>query len=575
MTRKIPTNETTVQVTGLGNLRGVTYDDGVNQFYGIPFARLAKRWTRSVLATNWENGTHDGTKLGYVPRRGLGMMPTFFADRNRHHYPIPRTKNAATDPRVPVKEIPRYVDWKSSETDCLNLNIAVPPKTSRKPGPYPVMVWIHGGAYWFGGNFAPIYDLANLVSHSEKGGTPVVAVSINYRLGIGGFLASRQIKEELANDGFSGVGNFGLTDQQVALEWVQRYIAQFNGDPEDVTIFGESAGGISVAHQIAAARPAKFKRAIQMSGSLNLVANWPLDRHQVRYDKLCRLFGIDPSSPDGLEQLRQIPERDLHEVTLSVEASDFTAYNPCDDGVFHLTKPGLNYGSPLPAWLESIMIGDTTDEGEMWRHVANKHPLGYLVGRMQRFMSTSEAERVLQIYGIGAESCKEDVTQAFVDIIADMVFKVPNYIVAHQSGLARTFAYHIDQISTLDHVLKGQAYHAIDLFYVFMNGREDMSPAQIALGEKMASDWIRFANDKDPWERFALGQRWMIFGPRNEQDSWGLQSEEEDEPVRHYCRWRALLKEGLYQKLWEAAEDIAYERYRLDGTGDEVADLAA
>lgn len=465
---------------------------------------------------------------------------------------------------MPVKELPEFSDWQSSETDCLSVNVATPCVNGAPKSLYPVMVWIHGGAYYFGGNFHPIYDVAHLVSHSKKDGAPVVVVSLNYRLGVGGFLASKQIQEELAEDGFSGVGNFGLTDQQVGLEWVQKYIWEFGGDPGNVTIFGESAGGISVAHQISAARPAKFKRAIQMSGSLNLVANWKLDRHQERYDRLCRRFDIDPSSPDSLSQLREVPENDIREATLFLEPSDFTVYNPCDDGVFHSAKPDLKYGRSLPSWLESIMIGDTTDEGELWRHVVVKHDYDYFKSRMERFMSSSEADSVLRIYGVTPDSSKEALVEAFMDIIADMLFKTQNYVIAHQSSLPRTFAYHIDQISTLDHVLRGQAYHAIDLYYVFLNSRETMTPDQVVMAEKMASDWIAFANGRDPWERFESSKKWMIYGPKEAQNTWALQDEDQDENIRHYSRWRSVIDTGLYEKLWNAAEDIAYERSRLE-----------
>ena len=466
--------------------------------------------------------------------------------------------------RVPVKDIPQFAGWEADELDCLNLNIAVPPKRDGNNAPMPVMVYIHGGAYWFGGNFAPIYDVAALVSHSVKMGQPLLVLSINYRLALGGFLASRQIKEELFNDGHGGNGNFALLDQQVALEWIQKHISQFNGDPDNVTIFGESAGGISVAHQIAAARPSKFKRAIQMSGSLNLIPSWAMERHQQRYDLLCRRFGIDPLSDDTLAQLRTIPADELCAATLWVEPSDFTVYHTCDDGVFHKQRPDLSYGKDLPSWLESIMIGDCTDEGELWRGVVSKHDLSFHMNRMQQHMSSSDIDQILEIYGVTKSSSKDDATQALLDIIADMMFKMQNYVIAHESNVPKTFAYHVDQTSTLENELKGQAYHAIDLLYVFLNGREDMSPSQIRLAEQMASNWINFAHGKDPWERFGERQRWMIYGPKDKQSTWDLQSEEQDESVRRYSRYRQLLEKGLYEKLFNATEDIAYERYRLE-----------
>lgn len=470
------------------------------------------------------------------------------------------------DVRVPVKEIPSFQGSPTTtDLDCLHLNIAIPPERIARNRLLPVMVWIHGGAYWFGGNYHPIYDVARLVSHSVRDDAPIVAVSINYRLGIGGFLASRQIKEELSKDGFSGVGNFALTDQQVALDWVQRYIHNFLGDPKNVTIFGESAGGISVAHQIQAAKPAKFTRAIQMSGSLCLVANWSLQRHQQRYDALCRHFGIDPASSTTLDQLRGIPEVELHNATTVIEPTDFLVFNPCDDQDFHSRTPDLSYGSSLPPWLEGLMVGDTLDEGELWRHVVMKQDLDFLKARMQKYMSSSETDRVLEIYSLGPNAPLEDVTEAFVSMIGDMMFKMQNFVTLQRSDKPKTFAYHIDQRSTLDNFLKEQAYHAIDLFYVFLNGSVDMTGGQLLLAEKMASDWIAFANGKEPWPNYLSACQWMIYGPEKAQDKWELQDEHEDEPMRHYTRWKQLLDEGLYEKLWSAMEDIAYEHYRIEG----------
>jgi carboxylesterase type B len=471
---------------------------------------------------------------------------------------------------VPVKEIEQFSGWIPDELDCLNLNLAVPPHSASNSGPYPVMIYIHGGAYWFGGNFVPIYDVANLVSHSIKQDQPVIAVSINYRLGIGGFLASRQIGEELEKDGSAGNGNFALRDQQVALEWIQRYIAQFNGDPDNVTIFGESAGGISVAHQVMAARPAKFRRAIQMSGSLKLTESWPIERHQKRYDWLCQYLGIDPRAADSLDQLRNVSQDELCKATLVIEPSDFTVYNTCDDGYFHRERPSLTYGSALPPWLDSIMIGDTLDEGELWRAVVSKHDLPFYRQRLEMQMSAAEADRVCELYGISAEISREQSIQSLIDMVADMMFKMQNYVIAHQSNVNKTFAYHVDQRSTLDHCLKGQAYHAIDLLYVFLNGKETMSAEQIVLAERMASDWIVFAHGKEPWEPFASNKRWMIYGPEKHQSTWELQSEDQDEPVRRYSRFRALLQDGLYEKLYNAVQDIAHERYRLEGYKPEL-----
>src|ERR1700733_5873680 len=142
----------------------------------------------------------------------------------------------------------------STSEDCLYLNVFTP----RAGGNHPVMVWIHGGALVTGesDDYAP----AGLVADG------VTVVTINYRLGALGFLAHPALA-----DGKGQSGDYGLMDQQAALRWVQRNIARFGGDPRDVTLFGESAGGLSTLSQVASPQAkGLFERAIVESGSYNL-----------------------------------------------------------------------------------------------------------------------------------------------------------------------------------------------------------------------------------------------------------------------------------------------------------------
>ncbi|WP_285274978.1 carboxylesterase/lipase family protein [Halopseudomonas bauzanensis] len=191
----------------------------------------------------------------------------------------------------------------SLDEDCLFLNVYAP----EAPGEYPVMVWIHGGAFIYGSGGAS-YDPVRLV---EQG---VVVVTLNYRLGALGFLPHEAL----------GDANFGLQDQQLALEWVQANIDQFDGDPENVTIFGESAGGHSVMSQLASPGAADlFHKAIIQSGSYN-GAQVPLEDTPLGPDLNIpggqSLFGLPTiaetdcsDSPDAqlLECLRGLSVREL------------------------------------------------------------------------------------------------------------------------------------------------------------------------------------------------------------------------------------------------------------------------
>lgn len=117
--------------------------------------------------------------------------------------------------------------------DCLTLNVVRPagiPHTQKLP----VAVWIHGGGFFIGGSAWPYYNLSTFVSASQQAGQPILALSLNYRLGILGFLSGSELTAE-------GNVNLGLHDQRLALRWIKENIASFGGDPEKVTIFGESA----------------------------------------------------------------------------------------------------------------------------------------------------------------------------------------------------------------------------------------------------------------------------------------------------------------------------------------------
>jgi para-nitrobenzyl esterase len=207
-----------------GALAG-TSEDGVAVFKGIPFAAPPVgdlRWRAPQPAASW-TGTRDASAFGAIcPQAARRDMPDVF---------------------------------KKSE-DCLTLNVWSG-DTSATPK-RPVMVWIYGGAFVQGGSAYPFYDGTDL---AKRG---VVVVSINYRLGYLGFLAHPAFARENPNE---PSGNYGLMDQIAALKWVQANIAQFGGDPANVTIFGESAGGISVNDLVASpAARGLFAKAISESG---------------------------------------------------------------------------------------------------------------------------------------------------------------------------------------------------------------------------------------------------------------------------------------------------------------------
>jgi para-nitrobenzyl esterase len=217
-----------VVVTDNGPVRGIVTPT-IRKFLGIPYAAPPVgdlRWRPPRSHARWDNPL-DATKFG-------------------NHCPQP----------VSPFGLPSVTE------DCLFLNVYTPPKINRgAPHRHPVMVWIHGGALFLGES--DDYDPSKLVRDGD-----VIVVTINYRLGFLGFLAHPALSAESPDH---ASGNYGLMDQQFALQWVQRNISRFGGDPDNVTIFGESGGGLSVqSHLVSPTAAGLFHQAIVESGAYSL-----------------------------------------------------------------------------------------------------------------------------------------------------------------------------------------------------------------------------------------------------------------------------------------------------------------
>lgn len=211
-----------------GDLRGVTLEDGGAVYRGVPYARPPVgdlRWHDPLPPESW-TGVRSADHFAPACMQTGTSMPD--------------------EAPTPVSE------------DCLYLNIWVPQDAGDRP--LPVIVWIHGGGFVNGATAAPVYDGAGLARHGA------IVVTISYRLGLLGFLAHPELTAEA--DGV-GSGNYGLMDQIAALEWVRDNIAAFGGDPDRVTIAGQSAGATSVSILMASPRArGLFQRAIAQSGGL-------------------------------------------------------------------------------------------------------------------------------------------------------------------------------------------------------------------------------------------------------------------------------------------------------------------
>ncbi|UPK89512.1 hypothetical protein LCI18_000447 [Fusarium solani-melongenae] len=249
--------------------------------------------------------------------------------------------------------------------DCLTLNIIRPAGTAASTS-LPVLVWVYGGGFFSGASRDQRYNLTFIVEHSVRMGKPVMAVSMNYRLAGYGFLYSDEIAK-------AGLANLGLRDQRMALHWIQENIAGFGGNPDKVTIWGESAGGVSVGHQLRAfnGRDDKlFHRAMANSGAVigigvgGLGAATSEDIVKKVYNNVTRTVGCDAST-DQLQCLRAVPAdqfKDAIGASLTIPSGGRMAYQPLVDGDF-VAASGVKQLKEGAFVKVPFAVGDNTDEG--------------------------------------------------------------------------------------------------------------------------------------------------------------------------------------------------------------------
>ena len=239
--------------------------------------------------------------------------------------------------------------------DCLYLNIWRPEGVD---GDLPVLVWIYGGGWVIGGTSAPVYEGANL---AKKG---MVVVSLNYRLGHFGFFAHPRLSEENADNG--KFFNYGTLDQIAALKWINENISAFGGDPDNITVMGESAGGVSIHALVTSPmNEGLFQKGIIMSGADGGdLGTGTLDDAEDLGINLANRMGISPEDPQALAKLRAIPANKLIDgltfLTPPKNPLTFNGGGPIEDGKI-VAEFGEAYSTGKYQKIP-LMIGATADD---------------------------------------------------------------------------------------------------------------------------------------------------------------------------------------------------------------------
>ncbi|MGZ3572829.1 MAG: carboxylesterase/lipase family protein [Gemmatimonadaceae bacterium] len=420
-----------------GTLEGVVDSaSGVNVFRGIPYAAPPVgplRWRPPQPAAHW-TGVRPASQLGHncIQHQPYGDIDPFAAG---------------------ISE------------DCLYLNVwtsSLPLPASRVPRP--VLVWIHGGGFFagFGGeerhNGAPL---------AKKG---AVVVTLNYRLGAFGFLAHPALAAK-AESPHRAAGNYGLLDQIAALQWVQRNIARFGGDPSRVTIFGESAGSWAV-NTLMASPLAKglFQRAIGESGG-SFSAMKTLAEAEKEGEKLAAALtsspGVEPNAEGGqttgaASTLKALRAKTAEEL---LKASDSETVRTIVDGwvlpqdVATIFAQGKQNDVPL-------IVGYNADEGTaLAPQAANLKAMMFIGGVYQRYGSRADA--LLKVYPAASD---EEAVSSFYSAYRDQVFgwEMRTWArMATQTGHQPAYMYYFSRRPPGPQSAKLRAFHASEIAYVF------------------------------------------------------------------------------------------------------------
>jgi para-nitrobenzyl esterase len=475
-----------------GRLRGVWRED-LWSFSGVPYARAPlkeRRWRPPLEPESWSE-IRDASTFGPIAPQSLAVP-------------------GVTSPSDPEASEPH-------SEDCLFLNVWTPslPEPSGDPaGGRPVLVFIHGGGFTSGSGSVFLYRGGNLVRNGDA-----VVVTINYRLGALGFLGHRALGDP---DGL--VGNWGIHDQVAALSWVRDNIGAFGGDPDNVTIFGESAGGFSVATLLGLpASKGLFARAIVQSGGVHVHTLAEAERSA---DRLAAMLGLASCDRASLEP---VPASELVAATdeLGKRRPDPgmipLPFLPVVDGVFLPADPLVAVEGGSAAGVD-LLIGTNRDELTLFG-LGNPALMAMDDEGVQHWVANAapdmDAAEVVGAYRAARSKRGERVgaTDIWVAAGTDFVFRWPSFqlAAAHRSRGARAYMYLFDWESPAFGGVLGSC-HALELPFVF--GAVHLPVVQIFSGsgpgvERLSRDmqraWLSFATLGDP-SHDGLGE-WPMWDP--------------------------------------------------------------
>lgn len=481
--------EEAIVKTTAGKIEG-DYQDGLFVFKGVPYAAppvKALRWRPPHPVQPW-NGIRQAKAFGPIapqnPLPGGDMIESLRIDEPQ-------------------------------DEDCLLLNIWSPGLDNARR---PVMVWIHGGAFIIGSGSQPIHTGDTLASRGD-----IVFVSFNYRLGALGFMNLK----EVTGGTIPATGNEGLLDQVAALQWVQENIAAFGGDPGNITVFGESAGGMSIGCLMAMpAAQGKFHKAILESGAANTVgALEDAVRITEQYLEILDIRAGDIEAMHSLTVKQLLSAQQELGDRLRETEHRITPFQPLVDGITipELPIEAIKKGS---AKTIKVLAGTNLDEwklfGVMDPGLQSLDEAG-MVGRLESLIPAEYVPALIESYQNARKKCGQATSpvEILTAIQTDMMFRMPvvNLVEAQCNNDQPAYNYLFTWKSPLLGGVLG-ACHALEIGFVFGNHDDTFcgsGPEADILSRNIQDAWLAFARTGDPtcktigaWTPYCEGRMTMI-----------------------------------------------------------------
>ncbi|RAL13684.1 putative triacylglycerol lipase (LipA) [Aspergillus homomorphus CBS 101889] len=515
-------------------------------FLGIKYADEPRRFTSSTLKTRYEASDSDNasnagtsassTSTSTTPQQASGKNVVYY-NATQYGYDCP---GYGSDETTLVN-----AGLTRLSENCLSLNVVRPATVTKSKTQtqtkvtgagiqdneedeelLPVMIWIFGGGWMQGATSDPRYNMSYILHQGALNGKPVVGVSINYRVAAFGFLDSKEVME-------SGNTNLGLRDQRVAMRWVKENIRAFGGDPEKITIWGESAGAYSVgAHLVTndGNNEGLFRAAIMESGNA-VGPPWNgTEWYQPMYDQIVNKTNCTTAS-DTLECLCEVPFETFYPL----------AYNGLEwfgtiDGTFIKEKPQISITEGRFAKVP-ILHGTNTDEGTSFGTTGtntDEQCIEQLIASKRWVLDRDQATHLLGLYpNISAIGCPYgwgNVTwpsrgyqyKRYASMAGDLCMVAPRRLLSTQMAQyeREVYAYRWD-VAALNQTNVIGVQHFAEIPFVFANPDQTITPlganpARLALGNLAARMWTAFVTDLDPnghgvknipqWPRYTPGQ---------------------------------------------------------------------